>query len=236
MRGTSEARHGVSWRIGVRWAAGVLAAAALGCGGGTVDEFSATQTTTRGGRTVSTSKVFMAPQKMRVEMPHPSGRGSLVTIVRQDRKLMWMVMPEQRAYRESALDEAELGAFVQKIRDDQVIEELGRETVAGFSCRRLRVRSKTSVMGRTIESTSTVWQSPKLALPVKSEHESGVVTELSGITPGRQPADLFEVPKDFRKVESLFPGMLDGGSDRGQDRDRAKPSLADRLKELAKRK
>lgn len=235
MRGASEARRGVSWRVGMRWAAGVLVAAALGCGGGTVDEFSATQTTTRGGRTVSTSKVFMAPQMMRVEMPHPSGRGSLVTIMRQDRKLVWMVMPEQRAYRESTLDEAELGAFAQRFKDDQVIEELGKETVAGYSCRKIRVRTRTSLMGRTMESTSTVWQSPKLALPVKSEHESGVVTELSGITPGRQPADLFEVPKDFRKVDSLFPGMLDGG-DRRQGRDSSKPSLGDKLKELAKRK
>lgn len=222
------------WGKGVCWLGFVLAAAAIGCGG-TIDQFAATQTTTRGGRTVSTSKVFMAPQMMRVEMPHPSGRGSLVTIVRQDRKLVWILMPEQRAYRESVLDEAELAAMSQQIRDDQVIEELGKETVGGFSCRKIRVRTKTSMMGRKMESTSTVWQSPKLALPVKTEHESGVVTELSGIVPGRQAADLFEVPKDFRKVEGLIPGMFEGG-DRHRDRDRGKPNLADKLKEFAKRK
>jgi len=189
---------------------------------------------TRNGRTQQTSKICVAGQKMRMEMPHPSGRGSLVTIVRQDRRVVWMVFPEQKLYREVTLDASDLAAMPREIKDDQVIEELGRETVAGYSCRKVKVRTKVTVMGRTIESTSTVWTSPKLGLPLRSEHESGTVTELKDITEGRQPADLFEIPVGFAKTESMFPGLLD---QRHEDRqgDPKDTSLADKIRKLAKR-
>jgi hypothetical protein len=216
------------------WLTCALVVAVQGCGG-KVEEFSATQSSVRRGQK-HTTRLFVAPQRMRLEMPHPSGRGSFVTIVREDRKVAWILMPEQRAYREMTLDQADLGAWVQKIKDDQVIEELGQETVAGYACRKVRVRTKATVMGMTIESTSTVWLSPRLPFPLRSEGDKGNVMTLEDIVPGKQPADLFEVPADFQKVEGLFPGMFDdSGREQEKDRDRSRPSLADKLKGLAKR-
>lgn len=213
--------------------AGGLTLAALGCGG-KVAEYSATHVTTRGGHTQQTGKYFVAGQKMRMEMPHPSGRGTLVSIVRQDRGVAWMLFPEQRMYREVAIDEADLTGFARQIKDDQVIEELGTETVAGYSCRKVKIRTKVTVMGRSMESTSTVWMTPKLGLPLRSEHSSGTVSELRDITEGRQPADLFEIPAGFSKTESVFPGLLDGGH---EDRkgERHDTSLAEKIRKLAKR-
>jgi hypothetical protein len=233
MAGNAERLRCRRGRIVSSGLAGGLVLAAFGCGG-KVAAYSATQVTTRGGHTQQTSKVFVAGQKMRMEMPHPSGHGSLVSIVRQDRGVAWMLFPEQRMYREVAIDEADLTGLSRQIKDDQVIEELGSETVAGYSCRKVKVRTKVTVMGRTIESTSTVWMTPKLGLPLRSEHSSGTVSELRDITEGRQPADLFEVPAGFSKTESMFPGLLDQGREDRQG-DRHDTSLADKIRKLAKR-
>lgn len=222
-------------RVSLSGLTGGLILAALGCGASDkVEEYSATQVTTRGGRAQQTSKVFVAGQKMRMEMPHPSGRGTLVSIVRQDRGVVWVVFPEQRMYREVAIDQSDLANMSRQITDDQVIGELGKETVAGYSCRKVKVRTKVSMMGTTIESTSTVWMSPKLGLPLRSQIENGTVTELRDISEGRQPAGLFEVPAGFSKTESMFPGLLDRGNE-GRQSERHDTSLADKIRKLAKR-
>jgi hypothetical protein len=205
----------------------------LGCGG-KVDEYAASQVMTRNGRQQHASTLYVSGAKMRVDMPHPSGRGSLVTIVRQDRQVVWMLFPEQKAYRETGIDSAELGALARSVDSTQVVEELGAETVAGYPCRKVKLRTKVTVLGRTVESTSTAWISPRFDLPLRSEHEGGAVTEVKDIAPGSQPAELFEVPTGFRKVEGFLPGMLDPGD--GGPRDKGKGSdLADKLRDLARR-
>ena len=191
-------------------AAGCLMASACG---GSIDSFSATQVTTAQNQTENAAQLFFAPQKVRMEMASPANPSEkMITIAREDLGVAWIFVPSRSAYVEMPIDEAGMTQAMRELEDDQIIDDLGRETVAGFDCRKLRITTSMKIMGRTMEQTSVVWKSDRLPMALRSESENGTVSELRDIKPGSQPGELFEIPDGYEKSEGgLFQLMAGSG-------------------------
>jgi len=210
------------------WAATAAACLiAFACGGGTIESFSADHVTTAPNQPEQVARVFFAPQKMRMEMASPANPSEkMITIAREDLGVAWILMPSRSAYVEMPIDEAGMAQAMLELEDDQIVDDLGRETVSGFECRKLRITTSTAIMGRRMEQTAVMWKSDRLPMALRSESENGGVSELRDIQPGRQPEELFEVPDGYEMSEGglfqLMAGARAGGGDGG---DSARPSL-----------
>lgn len=144
-------------------------------------------------------KVYVQGTKMRMEMGAPNGDENLVTITRPDKKLVWVLMPEEKMYLE------------QPYQDDPRMKEwtpaqeaksklVGKETVSGLECNKYQVEGEQTFY----------WVSDKIGFPVKTQAPDGTMV-LKNIQPGKVPGDLFEVPAGFEKLS--MPGM--GGMPQG---------------------
>ena len=173
---------------------------AAGCGGpiGPITSFSADHVTVSPGQPELIGRVFVAPQKVRV------GRVPMVYILREDLGVMWMMVPERKVYHEMPRDEAPLDAMMREVSQEQIIaEELVTETVNGFLCRKLRIKTSVEILGTRHEGTAVVWTTPALAIPIRSKTEDGTVSELRELRPGTQPEELFEIPQGYEKTSKL---------------------------------
>ena len=174
--------------------------------GGKIEEFSAEQVHIGpDGKVTGAYKVHGAPQKMRMEMPVPWGKGHMVTNVRQDKQVYWTLFPDQKLYIENAIDEAEIQSLEGAFKENMKEEDLGTETVSGYKCRKKRVETTQKMMGKKTTIRVITWTSEKFSFPLRTQTEDGAITELRSIKKGRQPEKLFEPPSDYEKAD----GMLD---------------------------
>ncbi|MCP4661277.1 MAG: DUF4412 domain-containing protein [bacterium] len=209
-----------------------VTALAAGCGG-PVTSFSAEQVTRLPGQPEQIVRVFVAPQKLRMEMEVPMG--AMVNIVREDLGIMWMLVPERQAYREMPMDEAQLNAMMREVNQEQITEELGTETVNGFPCRKVRITTNVEVMGMRHEGTAVVWTTPALPMPIRSETEDGAVSELREIKPGAQPEELFEIPEGYEKTEMGMFDLFAGGESQERQAEPSLSELSQKVKGLLKK-
>ena len=200
-------------------AAMLAAAMVTGCGAGTrIAEYSADQVhMDPEGNAAHTSRLFIAPGKMRMEQKAPDGKGSMIVVYRQDDKKMLTIFPEKEVYVESPLEEGAIRQFKTDFSSDTEAEDLGTETVNGFKCRKKRVKTTTSILGRQMEHESVVWTSDRIDFPLRVKSSEGGVTELRNIKPGKQDDALFEAPEGFRKAGSMFEAMAGGRGKEGND-------------------
>jgi hypothetical protein len=180
---------------------------AAGCGG-KIRQFSADQVQVEGDGSVKpAARLYVTPQRIRVEPAADGGQPGMVMIFRRDQKRMCILMPPRKTYIEKELDENELEQMLRHVKTDTQTEELGRETVNGFACRKRKVTTETAVLGIARKGESIVWTSDRLDFPIRTQDGSGHTTELRNIKSGAQPARLFEVPKDYVKAGNLFEAM-----------------------------
>jgi hypothetical protein len=143
-------------------------------------------------------KVFVKGQKIRQEMDQDGEK--MITILRLDRKLSWVIMPDEKVYMEMKMREsAEDPSLVEKA-DPARIRRLGKETVNGFICEKIQVTEKGTVI--------TQWLSEELGWPIKGEVKGpeGISThEYKNIGKGGVSETLFEIPAGFQKMS--VPGM-----------------------------
>ncbi|MBU0678886.1 MAG: DUF4412 domain-containing protein [Verrucomicrobia bacterium] len=184
--------------------AGSLALLA-GCGGGgRIESWSADQVQLNSnGDVIQTARLYVTPSNIRMEQPHPSGRGEMVIIFNKDEKVMRMLMPDQKSYLEMPLNDEELNKKLTRIPDNAEQEVLGTEKVAGFKCEKKRVKASVGFMGFARESSSIVWTTDKLDFPVRTESSSGEISELRNFKAGKPKSALFKVPKDFKKTSGM---------------------------------
>lgn len=170
--------------------------------------FSGLRVITAGGR-VMEGPYYYAPQKHRSEM---TLEGQTVTgIVREDRQLLWTLMPQQNMYIEVSFDsrDARSGSAFEGA---QVVEsrEVGTETVNGQRTTKYEVTVR-DPSGTT--ASGTIWATSD-RIPVKMDMlvDGGerVVVELKDIKIGPQPDSLFEVPAGYT---ALSLGSLGGLQD-----------------------
>lgn len=185
-----------------RWCAGMIVALAsltlLYGGAALAAEFTADTISIHGGETI-TGKVFVKGDKIRNEGTR-AGRET-VAIIRMDKKLSWVLQPENKIYFEmkgggAAQTRAEMESAAKQMADKK---ELGTEKVNGFLCDKVQYIYHDKSLG-----VMTQWIARDLDYPVKTEQtgvgEGGFKTELTNIKVKNLPDSLFEVPAGFKEV------------------------------------
>jgi outer membrane lipoprotein-sorting protein len=163
-------------------------------------QFSATMMIKDGDRVVS-GRIYVQDGKMRQEFT--DAEGQTVTIVRPDQKVIWFIMPLERAYAEMPLKGKLPGQFIQ-IPNDALSKRLaGKETVNGYEAEKYEI----TVRGRGGPEKQTIWLATKLGTPVKLiAKERNFSVEYKSIREGAQAERLFNLPPGYKKLVS--PDLL----------------------------
>jgi hypothetical protein len=162
----------------------------------------------QGSQVVQSLKLYVSGQKSRVEGLSAGPLGKIVSIVRKDRGVTWTLYLDKHQYTEKALNASgrsgrpDLSNFdLGNLKE----ESLGRETILGYLCTKMRVTMGTMPNGQAV--VSTVWVADRLEIPLRLE-AMGIVQENRNLRVVAQPASLFEIPAGFTKTGS--PGMAAG--------------------------
>jgi hypothetical protein len=165
-----------------------------------------------GGASRIEAKLYVADRKVRIETPALPDSFLLVDGAVPS---AYLVRPAQRMFidaRQSSrltrlfvpLDPADPCPQWQAIAkvaaitaNDEHCDAQGRESMDGRDAVRFSI---TSARGR-----STGWIDPQLKFPVKIETEDGAVLALRNIAEAPQPAEKFEIPAYFKKID---PGQI----------------------------
>lgn len=164
------------------------------------------------------AKIYFAKDKIRFEPAQKNARGGAfimnlstqTSTVLMDQQHMYMEMPAQMANQRNAYNFFRTGDVENACSDwlqmaankGGTCHKAGSETVNG--------RSTVKYEGTNAKGeTSTVWLDPKLRFPVKWQTKAGG-GELRNIQEGSQPANLFEVPADYKKFEMPNMGNMGG--------------------------
>ncbi len=157
-------------------------------------EFSA-QMIVKDGHKVFPGKIYACDGKMRQEFVDE--RGETVTIVRPDKKVVWIFMPPHRTYLEMPLAPRLPGQFIQ-IPPQAIHKRLvGHDLIAGYETDKYQVSVPEA---RRIE-IQDYWVAPKLGVPIKMECRARHFSlEYKDIKVGKVSDNLFELPKGAHKT------------------------------------
>ena len=151
-------------------------------------DFSADTVSTSQGQ-VSKGKIYVSNDKVRMDTPGAS------TITRMDKKVAWILMPDQNMYMEQPLS-LENVAAAEKVPGELSRTLVGLDTVDGKTVNKYRV-TYTSSAG---ESSMLQWVDSAMNIPVKTAAEDGSWSvEYRNITMGAQPDSVFELPTGYKK-------------------------------------
>jgi hypothetical protein len=159
-------------------------------------QFSADMVMTAQGHAV-TGKYAMSGDKMRMEMG-AMGQ-TTITIARHDKKVSWVLMPAQKTYMEMKMEGKGQGPTPFDADANFQYTPAGKEIVDGHPCRKM----KFTVTKGGQSFSGFHWLATDLKdLPVKWSDEAGTsVMEFKNIKMGAPPADLFEIPAGYKKME-----------------------------------
>jgi outer membrane lipoprotein-sorting protein len=153
------------------------------------------KTVTRERNVTIPGKIYVKDGKLRQEFIDE--KGQTITILRQDKKVVWVVLPVNRTYMEVPLKPKWPGQFIQIPPDAKTKRLVGNERVLGFDAQKFEV----NVSGREGLEKQTFWVATKLGLPIKVEIPSrNFSMEYRDITERNLPDRLFEIPHGYQKV------------------------------------
>lgn len=166
--------------------------------------YSADMVMRSGSETVS-GKIYASGRLLRYEM------GPMITITRVDRKISYVLMPDQKMYMEQPIDPmASVRAGVEEEGSVETVP-MGAEEVEG------RQAEKFKVVYTDSNGTSTIYQwFDGSGLPIKVEAEDGSWSvTYRNVVGGPQADELFEVPADYTSmampnIAALMQNMADG--------------------------
>ena len=145
-----------------------------------------------------TAKLYVSDQKSRMEMP------GTITISRIDKKVMWMLMPEQRMYMEHPLDMHTAMSTQEKVDGEIERKAEGKETVNGMSTTKYRVTIETGGRREMVFQ----WIDDVNHFPVKTAAIDGSWwSEFKNIKATPQDPALFEIPSGYNKMSFNMPDM-----------------------------
>jgi hypothetical protein len=157
----------------------------------------AAQMIVKDGDKIMPGRIFVQDGKMRQEFTDESGQ--TITIVRPDQKLVWVIIPRERAYIELPLRPRLPGQFIQMPPNAINKRHLGRETVNGYVAEKYQI----AVPGGGGLEFQTFWVAPQLGMPLKvvcSQRKFSV--EYRSIREGKQADRLFVLPPGYQKLAS----------------------------------
>ena len=174
----------------------VLALMFLLAGAAPAAEFSATMITKAGAQETQ-GKIFVKGDKFRNEMK--ADGGTQISIVRLDKKVMWLIMPAEKSYMEMPLNPQATEQMMLKKPEAQVeMKLLGKETVNGYETEKY----ETSVRHRGEAMKQYIWLSKKLGMPIKVAAADGSHSmEYRDIEEGGVSDALFEPPRGYQKMQ-----------------------------------
>lgn len=154
-------------------------------------------------------KIYMKGEKMRREFA--AGEQVGITIVRPDKKVMWMLMPGQKAVMEMPFSKASLEKMMGMSQEQQAeMKLLGPEKVNGYETEKY----ETTVKGEGKPMKHYVWVSKKLGVPIKMVSLDGKFSmAYRDIKEGGVPDSLFEIPPGYQKM--TMPQGMPGGPPQG---------------------
>jgi hypothetical protein len=160
--------------------------------------------------------VNYAPGKERREMDQRGNKS--IMIIRQDKKKMWMLIPEQKMYMENALGSGDKRSQPTDLSQAKVeATEVGSETVNGVDTKKLKVivTTERGKMGGFFWKTSDGILVKSDLVAMEKGKKMRMKTELSNLKIGHQDPALFEIPAGYAAMD--FGGMM-GGAMTGRHR------------------
>ena len=143
----------------------------------------------------------------------------VVMIIRQDKKVVWMLRPEDKIYMETKIPKEgrkdDLSAY--KIEQTTV----GAETVNGVRT----TKSKIIMIGPKGDKLGGFYWTSREGIVVKidaiavdKKSKERIKSELTNLKVGKQNASLFEIPSGYEKMDMSMGGlgkMMTGADDKG---------------------
>ncbi|MBN1104671.1 MAG: DUF4412 domain-containing protein [Deltaproteobacteria bacterium] len=157
-------------------------------------DFSADFMATSPGGNEAKGKIYMQGNKTRMEPETADGKA--VTISRPDKKVVWILMGEEKMYMEQAYQEDPRTQEWTPAREARATF-VGNETVSGLPCKKYKAADREQYY----------WISDQIAFPVKMQDPDGTML-LKNIKIGKLPGSLFEIPAGYQKF--AMPGMGPG--------------------------
>jgi outer membrane lipoprotein-sorting protein len=163
-------------------------------------EFSAKVITKAGGMEMP-GKMYIKGEKARNEV-QMAGH-STVQIMRPDKKVVWVIMPQQKAYMEMSFTQDHEQKMLKISEQAKAnMKKIGTETVNGYECDKYE-----TTMGSEGKSPKQyIWVALKLGVPIKMVTEDGSMSlEYKDIKPEKLEDSLFELPQGYRKMQIPLP-------------------------------
>jgi hypothetical protein len=195
-------------------------------------EYSADSTMESQGMTM-TSKVFQAENKYRMEMK-VQGANNIV-INRMDKKLSWILMPDQKMYMENSLEEGKKKS--NDINDCKIDQQpLGSETVNGMKTTKNKLAMSCP---DGLKYNGTMWVT-KDGIMVKMDSvaktDKGDIPfkmELKNINIAKQDPSLFEIPAGYQAMNmggmmGAFGDMMKKATQAGEKKSRDEAAKKER--------
>lgn len=171
---------------------------------GLAQEFSADIVMKSEGKTMM-GKMFSQSDKVRHEFSE-EGRKA-ISIMRVDKKVIWMVMPEEKMYMEMPFGPQEQ-VMASKVEGEVERKLVGTDTIDGHPSEKYLITYKSQ--GQTHKVYQ--WIAKDLKFPIKTEAVDGKWSmEFKNVRLGSQAANLFEIPQGYQKFDMpmgiKIPGM-----------------------------
>ena len=157
-------------------------------------------------------KVYATPTKERREMGQ--GGANMIMITRHDKKVVWTLMPEEKMYMEMPMKESTEKTDMSAYKIEQT--PLGEEKLDGQVMDKSKIvmtHSSGSKMGGFMWTTKQGILAKMDAIAVDKGSKNRFKMEQTNIKVGKQPADLFEIPKGFQLMNmggmgDMLKGMM----------------------------
>jgi hypothetical protein len=149
------------------------------------------------GKETTTQKIYFQNNgtKLRLEMKTPEG--DMVTITRLDKKVSWVLMPQEKMVMEQSFDPNAWSKY--KCDDDFLTtkaKKTGEETILGYKCDIYTYKTGSD------QCTTSISQKEKIMLKsVIESRKTKVVMLAKDVKIGKQPDALFEIPPGYEKLE-----------------------------------
>jgi hypothetical protein len=202
-------------------------------------EYSADSTMESQGMTM-TSKVFQAENKYRMEMK-VQGANNIV-INRMDKKLSWILMPDQKMYMENSLEEGKKKS--NDINDCKIEQQqLGSEVVNGLKTTKNKIAMSCP---DGLKYNGSMWVT-KDGIMVKMDSvaktDKGDIPfkmELKNINIAKQDPSLFEIPAGYQAMNmggmmGAFGDMMKKATQAGEKKSKDEAAKKERDEAAAKR-
>ena len=145
-------------------------------------------------------KTWTNEKHIRGELKLESGKTQII-IFRSDSAKAYMVDPEKKTIMEFPTEQVlsiskMLGETSRSSRD----EFIGKETVEGYECEHYRTFLTIVKNGQTVTTVRESWWYPPYKMEIMSKEEGLDAVVSRNIKLGAQPAELFELPKDYKFI------------------------------------